>query len=65
MALFVLGNWVDIQFNDMVPQYSTIYFVLSQIWNENFNMLQFLSRYHFNIKSVHIYMLTKFHENQR
>ena len=35
-----------------VPQYSTVYFVFSQIWNSNFNTLRSLSRYHFNIKTV-------------
>ena len=45
---------MGIHFNDMVPDFSTVYFVFSQIWNLNFNTLGSLSRYHFNIKTVHI-----------
>ena len=41
-------------FYAMVPQYSTVYFVFSPILNSNINTLQFLSRYHFNIKTVNI-----------
>ena len=33
MALYVLGYWVGIHFYSMVPQFSTVYFVISQIWN--------------------------------
>ena len=33
MALYVLGYWVGIHFYSMVPQFSTVYFVFSQIWN--------------------------------
>ena len=31
MALYVLGKWVGIHFYDMVPQFSTVYIVFSQI----------------------------------
>ena len=33
MALYVLGYWVGINFYSIVPQFSTVYFVFSQIWN--------------------------------
>ena len=33
MALYVLGYWAGIHFYSMVPQYSTVYFVFSQILN--------------------------------
>ena len=33
MALYVLGYWVGIHFYSMVPQFSTVYLVFSQIWN--------------------------------
>ena len=33
MALYVLGYWVGILFYSMVPQFSTVYFVFSQILN--------------------------------
>ena len=36
MALYVLGYWVGIHFYSMVPQFSTVYFVFSQIWNNIF-----------------------------
>ena len=57
---------MGLQFYDMVPQFSTVYFVFSQIWNKNFNMLRTLSIYNFNIKlSIYVKkVLTKFHENQ-
>ena len=54
MALYVIGKWVGIHFYDMVPQFSTVYFVFSKISKLNFNMMWSLSRYHFNIKTVHI-----------
>ena len=31
MSLYVLGYWVGIHFYSMVPQFSTVYFVFSQI----------------------------------
>ena len=31
MALYVLGYWVGIHFYGMIPQFSTVYFVISQI----------------------------------
>ena len=31
MALYVLGYWVGIHFYSMVPQFSTVYFVFSQM----------------------------------
>ena len=49
MALYVLGYWVGIHFYSMVPQFSTVLFLFSQIWNEHFYRLRSLSRYHFNI----------------
>ena len=49
MSLYVLGYWVGIHFYGMVPQFSTVYFVFSQIWNGHFYTLRSLSRYHFNI----------------
>ena len=49
MALYVLGYWVGIHFYSMVPQFSTVYFVFSQIWNKHLYRLRSLSRYHFNI----------------
>ena len=33
MALYVLGYFVGIHFYGMEPQFSTVYFVFSQIWN--------------------------------
>ena len=33
MALYVLGYWLGINFYSMVPQFSTVYFVFSQIGN--------------------------------
>ena len=33
MALYVLGYWVGIHVYSMVPQFSAVYFVFSQIWN--------------------------------
>ena len=33
MAFYVLGYWVGIHFYSMVPQFSTVFFVFSQIWN--------------------------------
>ena len=33
MALYVLGYWAGIHFCSMVPQFSTVYFVFSQLWN--------------------------------
>ena len=36
MALYVLGKRVGIHLYDMVPQFSTVYFVFSQIWNNFF-----------------------------
>ena len=33
MTLYVLGYWVGIHFYSMVPQFSTVLFVFSQIWN--------------------------------
>ena len=33
IALYVLGYWVGIHFYSMVPHFSTVYFVFSQIWN--------------------------------
>ena len=33
MALYVLGYLVGIHFYSMVPQFLTVYFVFSQIWN--------------------------------
>ena len=33
MALYVLGYWMGIHFYSMVHQFSTVYFVFSQIWN--------------------------------
>ena len=57
---------MGIHFYDMAPQFSNVYFVLSQILNQNLNTLRSLSKYHFNIKTIHICknMLTKFHEIQ-
>ena len=34
---------------DMVPQFSTVYYVFRQIWSYIFYALHSLSRYHFNI----------------
>ena len=33
MALYVLRYWLGIYFNSIVPQFSIVYFVFSQIWN--------------------------------
>ena len=33
MALYVLGRWVGTHFYSMIPHFSTVYFVFSQIWN--------------------------------
>ena len=33
ISLYVLGHWVGIHFYSMVPKFSTVYFVFSQIWN--------------------------------
>ena len=33
LFMYVLGYWVGIHFYSMVPQFSTVYFVFSQIWN--------------------------------
>ena len=33
MALYVLRYWMGFHFYGMVPQFSTVYFVFSQIWN--------------------------------
>ena len=33
MALYVLERWLGIHFYSMIPQFSTVYFVFSQIWN--------------------------------
>ena len=49
MSLYVLGYWVGIHFYSMVPHFSTVYFVFSQIWNYHFYRLRSLSRYNFNI----------------
>ena len=53
-------------FYDMVLQFSTVYFIFGQTWDENFNTLPNLSRYDFNIKKSIYFknMLTKFHEIQ-
>ena len=36
MALYLLDYWVGIHFYDMVPQFSTVYYAFSQIWNKIF-----------------------------
>ena len=33
MALYVIGYWVGIHFYSKVPQFSTVYYEFSQIWN--------------------------------
>ena len=36
LKMAVLGHWVGIYFYGMVPQFSTVYFVFSQIFNQHF-----------------------------
>ena len=66
MALYVLGYWVGNHFYSMVPLFSTVYFVFSQIWINIFTGCSLcqdtISTYKLSIYVKN--METKFHEIQ-